>query len=259
MVKIEHEDEDDESLSVALSSGCCLKAIALYNGDMILDYIINFVSENVASPNWKLRYSSLIALGGVTEGPTRARFVSKVMPGLQSLMGMFNDPNGKVREAISWVFFKICETHADVIGNKEAFSILIPQLLKSIQDRPRVSLNVCKCIENLSTSLLDKEPSLFDPYFVSLFNALIQNSQRHDFDNSNDLMLASFLALQDLSIVAQPAIYPQVYELMQQVVNFLKSTISPEKVGDKNNVMLQNYLTGIMQTFLAKIGDKIDD
>ena len=134
---------------------------------MILDYVINFVSENVNSKNWKLRYSSLIALGAVTEGPTRQRFVAKVMPGMPSLLALFNDPNGKVREAISWVFFKICESHSDTMATPEAFSVLIPQLLTSMADRPRVSLNVCKCFENLAKSLGgDKNTaSLFNNYF----------------------------------------------------------------------------------------------
>lgn len=47
------------------------------------------------------------------------KFLNKIMPGLQNLIGMFGDPHGKVREAISWVFSKICENHADVITNKE--------------------------------------------------------------------------------------------------------------------------------------------
>lgn len=46
-VNIEEEDEDDDELSVALSSGCCLAAIALINGDQILDQVIEFVSANI--------------------------------------------------------------------------------------------------------------------------------------------------------------------------------------------------------------------
>jgi hypothetical protein len=41
--------------------------------------------------NWKMRYASLLALGAITEGPTKARFLNKIQPGLSNLMGMFND------------------------------------------------------------------------------------------------------------------------------------------------------------------------
>lgn len=58
-----------------------MNAIAIINGDQILDQVIDFVSNNINSPNWKLRYSSLLALGSITEGPDRMKFLNKIMPG----------------------------------------------------------------------------------------------------------------------------------------------------------------------------------
>lgn len=49
---------------------------------------------------------------------------------------MFGDPNGKVREAISWVFSKICENHSDVIANKENLDILMPLFIQHLKDKP---------------------------------------------------------------------------------------------------------------------------
>lgn len=46
-VNIEDEDEDDEELGVALSSGCCLAAIAQLVGDQILDRVLEFVGANI--------------------------------------------------------------------------------------------------------------------------------------------------------------------------------------------------------------------
>ena len=61
------------------------------------------------------------------------------MPGLANLMQMFSDENGKVREAISWVFSKICENHSDVIANKDVLDSLIPIFILHIPDKPRIS------------------------------------------------------------------------------------------------------------------------
>lgn len=119
-VNIEDEDEEDDELGVALSSGCCLAAVALVIGNNIIEPIIGFVSQNIMNEDWKKRYSSLLALGAITEGPEKLKFMNVIIPGLQNLIGMFNDPHGKVREAISWVMSKICEHHSDVITNSQS-------------------------------------------------------------------------------------------------------------------------------------------
>lgn len=86
---------------------------------------------------------------------------------------MFSDDKVKIREAISWVFSRICENHADVIANKEVLDMLMPILVNSLNDKPRVSLNACKCIENVALLLGSTNPSLFSTYFDHTFKCLI--------------------------------------------------------------------------------------
>lgn len=81
-VNIEDEDEEDDELGVALSSGCCLAAMALVIGDSILEPVVSFVSQNINNTDWKKRYSSLLALGAITEGPDRIKFMNVLIPGL---------------------------------------------------------------------------------------------------------------------------------------------------------------------------------
>jgi len=116
-VNIEDEDEEDDELGVALSAGCCLAAVSLVIGNNIVEPVIRFVSQNIVDQDWKKRYSALLALGAITEGPEKIRFMNVIIPGLPNLVGMFNDPHAKVREAIAWVMSKICEHHSDVITN----------------------------------------------------------------------------------------------------------------------------------------------
>lgn len=37
-----------------------------------MEPVINFVSENIGSEDWKKRYAALLALGSITEGPDKA-------------------------------------------------------------------------------------------------------------------------------------------------------------------------------------------
>jgi importin subunit beta-1 len=116
-VNIEDEDEEDDELGVALSSACCLAAMALVIGNDIMEPVLAFVGQNIQDQDWKKRYSALIALGAITEGPEKMKFMNVIIPGLTNLIQMFNDPHARVRESIAWVMSKICENHSDVITN----------------------------------------------------------------------------------------------------------------------------------------------
>ena len=52
---------------------------------------------------------------------------------------MFNDPNGKVREAISWVMVRICEHHADIFADDNLLKQFLQKVLQAVLDKPRVS------------------------------------------------------------------------------------------------------------------------
>jgi len=89
---------------------------------------------------WKNKYSSLMALGSITEGPERLEFQQQVIiQAFQNLLNMFNDPNGKVREAISWVMVRICEHHADIFADDNIMKQFLQKVLQAVLDKPRVS------------------------------------------------------------------------------------------------------------------------
>jgi importin subunit beta-1 len=138
-VSIDDEDQEDDELGVALSAGCCLAAVAIVIGNTIMEPVIAFVSQNIMNQEWKKRYSALLALGAITEGPEKTKYMNVIIPALPNLINMFADPHGKVREAIAWVMSKICEHHADVIANYQTLPTLIPVYINALRDKPRIS------------------------------------------------------------------------------------------------------------------------
>lgn len=72
-------------------------------------------------------------------------------------------------------------------------------------------------------------------------------------------MLSSFLALQQISEIAQPEVYGAIFELLMPLLNYIRQTIDLSKIHDKKNTELQNYLAGLLQIFVVKIGDKLPD
>ena len=198
-VNIEDEDEEDDELGVALSSGCCLAAVALIIGNHIIEPVIQFVSQNIMDQHWKKRYSALLALGAITEGPEKMKFMNVIIPGLQNLISMFNDPHAKVREAIAWVMSKICEHHSDVITNMQTLPQLMPVFMSALKDKPRISNQICRAIENLATSTATDNNNPLSVYFEGFFRQLVENAYRSDYEGTSaDLALASFTALSAL-------------------------------------------------------------
>jgi len=112
------EDDEDEDWGHALSAACCLQKLSIFIGNDIMDTVVGFAASNIQSADWKLRYSACISLGSITEGPDKQKFLDLMFSALPSLLSMFNDKNAKIREALSWVFHRICEHHPDFVSNK---------------------------------------------------------------------------------------------------------------------------------------------
>jgi hypothetical protein len=111
------EDEDDDEWGHSLSAACCLQRLSVLLGNELMDPVVSYVAMHIQSQDWKEKYASLMALGSITEGPDKTKFSLVIVQALQNLLAMFQDPNGKVREAISWVMSRISEHHAEVLLN----------------------------------------------------------------------------------------------------------------------------------------------
>lgn len=133
------EDDDDEDWGHALSAACCLQKLSILIKDLVLTKVINFASVNIGQQNWKQKYAALIALGSVTEGPKKDEFMVVIVQALPNLIELFGDSNAKVREALSWVFKRICEHHAGIFTDVKIATEVLPRLVKSLEDRPRIS------------------------------------------------------------------------------------------------------------------------
>jgi hypothetical protein len=115
---------------------------------------------------------------------------------------MFQDQNSKIREAIGWVMSRICQYHSDVVSNPNSISVIIPVFLHALNDKPKISNQICFAIENLAVSLApaheDQATNALTPFFDDLFKALGANAMRQYNEKQVDLALASFTALSAL-------------------------------------------------------------
>ena len=51
-----------------------------------MDPVVQFVAANIQEDSWKHKYASLMALGSITEGPDKQKFLEVVIQALQNLL-----------------------------------------------------------------------------------------------------------------------------------------------------------------------------
>jgi hypothetical protein len=168
-----------------------------------MDKVINFSSQNIAQPNWKLKYAALIALGSITDGPAKDKFLQILLGALTSLISLFQEQNSKVREALSWVFHKICEHHSEVFTDNGIATEIIPRIMEGLKDKPRISNQSCAAIEKLAEGQQphtpEQEQNCLTPYYQTIIQYLLNNSQRTDYQGTGiDLQNASYTTLTHL-------------------------------------------------------------
>ena len=91
---------------------------------------------------------------------------------------------------------------------------------------------------------------------------LIENAYRNDFDSSTaDLTLASFAALSAVCEGAGEEINDTLYAMLIPVLQLLEKTLTTDVVqyGEKRAKDFQDYLGGLLQIILVKVGHKLDD
>jgi hypothetical protein len=112
----------------------------------------------------------------------------------------------------------------------------------------------------MSTAVQENNP--LSPYFQQLFQLLIENAYRTDYEGTQaDLALASFTALNALCESAGQDVNDQLYAMLIPVLQFLEKTVGLDlqTFGEKRAREFQDYLSGLLQIILVKVGHKLDD
>ena len=98
-------------------------------------------------------------------------------------------------------------------------------------------------------------------YFDILFNSLIKNAYRPDHSQcSVDLALASFTAISELCENSCDNSSDALYNFLIPILQLLEQTSNPElfTFGEEKAKEFQDYLSGVLQIILVKVGSKVD-
>ena len=160
--KIHFEEENfEDEWGLSLSCACCISHLSLIVKDAIIEPVVTFAATQFKKEDWKSKYSALLALGSIAEGPSPDKFASIISPGLANLLAMLGDPSPKVKEVNSWVFTRICEHHAHILHQTDVLKIFLDNVNKLLNDEPKIANHACHIVSNLALSFKPKTGTEF--------------------------------------------------------------------------------------------------
>ena len=69
-----------------------------------------------------------MALGSISEGPTKKKYQEMIYQAMASVLPMFNDQAQKVREILCWFFGRLAEHHNELFSNQDFAKEIMPRL-----------------------------------------------------------------------------------------------------------------------------------
>jgi len=122
----------------------CLTKLSLCWGDMILEYVGTFFSQQIVKQEWYARNSAVLAFGSVLEGPTLSALTSALPQIWPLLINATEDQNLEFRDTVFWVIGKLAPVHPQFIACKK--DEILPILLKNLEIDEKVIESVTNTI-----------------------------------------------------------------------------------------------------------------
>lgn len=92
LLKINFEPDDDgDEFGPHMASWFCLQRLGVLLGDGLQDAVVEYSATNLSLPDWQCRYAAIMALGSISEGPTKTKYQEMVYQAMASLLPMFLD------------------------------------------------------------------------------------------------------------------------------------------------------------------------
>jgi importin subunit beta-1 len=184
----DEEAEGDEDWNISLAAAHCLERMALVLKDQIVDPIIGFVRQYVASPEWRLREAAIMAFSSVLEGPSSAKIGPIVSSGLPALISSMGDKIPLVRDTTGYAISRIFEYHPKAV-TAEALPPLVTALLTMLGDRnPRIASVAALSLHNLAWACQDQADdatNVISPFFTAVLQQLFVAAARPDGEEGN--------------------------------------------------------------------------
>lgn len=246
--------ESDEDWSVSLAAASCIEKMALLLGDTLVDMVVSFVAQCVASPEWRFREAAIMAFACILDGPSDAKISPIVVSGLPALVNCLADKTPLVRDTTAWALGRVFEFHVGTV-NREAMTAIVTGLLTTLEDRnPRIAEQAALAFLRLGSAfeeMAEEETNPLSDYFEVILQKLFAASIRPDGDDGN-LRTTTYEAIE--ALIRSSAIDKQtvVIQALAEILNRLEHTFQVS-ADTQDRMTLQSLLCGTLGICVQKL------
>ena len=90
---------------------------------------------------WEKRVAATVIIGSIVEGIQNIK--EMIQYTFQRLLNLLSDPVTLVKESAAWSISKICEAHSEFLITSNLFNTLVSEVLKSMQQNPKIATHSC--------------------------------------------------------------------------------------------------------------------
>lgn len=185
----QEEDADEDEWNVSMAAGTCLTLLAGAVADAIVPAVIPFIEAHIKAEDWRHREAAVMTFGSILEGPDPSVLTPLAEQALPLLINMMADTNVHVKDTTAWTLGRICDILITVIKPDVHLHPLISALVGGLQDNPRIVVNCCWALMNLSDQLgmfyggedEADTPATgpLSPYYEGIVQALLHVTERY--------------------------------------------------------------------------------
>ena len=150
------EVDEEQEWGTSTAAAVCLNHVTMVIGDDVIEKVTTFVAGAINQENdWQTKYSGLVALGAILEGPTKPKLQKLLDPAVNQLLPFLEDSNPRIRYASCWLFSKLAMHHVELILNQDRFERIYLILTAGLKKQDIVSVNIASIISETAESILN--------------------------------------------------------------------------------------------------------
>jgi len=255
------ETMDEDNFDLRAMGAVCLEAISMSVHEKIIQVVIPFVQQHIASDNWHLRDAAIVAFSCILDGPSTASIGQFVQQSIPVLMNAFTYQNDIVRDSATHCIANICKLHIEAVPQEQVHTI-IQGLMGKLKENPRLAGRACSAIFNISASLKTPDPedmpdsNLLSAPMLPLMQALLESMDRPDAAEGN-LRVSAMSAAAELVTASARDVQHLLRELVPVVVGRVENALRMEVVSNddgENKAQMLGLLSGLVTALFQRLG-----
>ncbi|KAH3903043.1 probable Importin subunit beta-1 [Saccharomycodes ludwigii] len=237
----QNEDPEDDDWNVSMSAGACLQLYAQNCGNYIVEPVLHFVEQNIASDNWRQREAAVMAFGSILDGPDKTQLANLIHQALPPILNLIKDESLQVKETVAWCLGRIADLVIFSIDTQEHLPNVIQACLIGLQDHPKVITNsawtIINLVEQLTAANDNSSVLAIYNFYPVLIDSLLKVCNRPD--NDFNCRASAYSALSTLVQCSSEQVLESITSVSSFVLDKLGQTMTFD-VGNLTTVDKQN-------------------